>query len=152
MSHDNLNILLNVNADGTLGKFKHYVYNSETEENDIVDTDYCGFIASDMDFSYAGNVSNASNNGWDVCDSVRFANTSTVQNISKIEASDGYYISQATLNTITENVASWLTSDGRNYASVWEAIKPDGQNDFNTNNYNELYAIFNNENNWTQNV
>ncbi len=153
MTHDNLNLLLNVKADGTLEEFKHYGdYNLETEEYDITGTGYSAFICGDMDLKYAGTVSTASCNGWDICDGVRFANTETVNNLSKIEAADGYYISSTTLSSIMEQAATWLTAEGREYASVWDAIKPNGQNDFNSDNYNALYAIFNNENTWTQGV
>ena len=141
-------LLLNVTANGELEQFKHFVYNYETEENDIVGKGYSAFIASDLDLEYAGTVATASFNGWDVCDGVKFADTDTMKGISKIEASDGYYISQATISAITQNVAGWLTEN--KYASVMDAINPGEQSDFNQDNYNTLYAMFNNANTWTQ--
>ena len=148
ITHDKLNLFMNVNSDGTLGQFKHYVYNPETEDNDIAPTGYSAFLLSDMDMKYAGTVAVASNNGWYENKGLKFADTATMAGISKIEASDGYYISQATISTITQNVAGWLSTNS--YASVWDAIKPKGQSDFDSANYDTLYAMFNNTNTWTK--
>lgn len=150
MTHDNLNLLLNVKSDGSLAEFTH----KESGENDeLVDigNGFSAFITTDYGLTAMGSVANASYNGWnydDYCKAVRLADTDTVNNLSKIEASDGYYISSETLSTVIAQAASWLTSDGREYGSVMDAIRPNGN--FDEDNYNALYAIFNNENTWTQ--
>lgn len=100
-----------------------------------------------------GSIANASYNGWNYDDyykAVRLVDTNTVNSLSKIEAYDGYYISQTTLSTAIEQAATWLTTGSRNYGSVMEAIRPAGT--FNQDNYNAIYAIFNNENTWTEGV
>ena len=148
MTHDNLNLFLNVKADGTLEEFKYHEYNPEIEDYTI-GTGYSAFLCGDMDLKDAGTVSTASYNGWYYCNGVRFANTDTLNNLSKIEASDGYYISQETLSTLKSTAAAWLSSteNGKTaYASVVDALN---DNDNATANYNALYAIFNNENTWT---
>ncbi|MCR4880469.1 MAG: hypothetical protein K6A44_00750 [bacterium] len=146
MTHDNLNLILNVKADGTLAQFKHFVYNPDTEENELVPTGYSAFLAGGADMQYAGSVANASYNGWMDCNGVKFVDGATMNAVSKIEASDGYFISQNTIAEVTSDVATWLTQN--NYASVMDAINPD--NSFSQENFNALNAIFNNENIWTQ--
>ncbi len=42
--------------------------------------------------------------------------------IERIETSDGYYISDTTINTIATNVASWLSSNPKGYSSSMEVL------------------------------
>ena len=67
--------------------------------------------------------------------------------MAKIEAGDGYYISDTTIRSIIAKAATWLTSEG--YGSVVAALNDDNST-IASNNYNALYGIFNNENTWTQ--
>ena len=67
--------------------------------------------------------------------------------VARIEAGDGYYISDTTIRSVVTEAKNRLKADGRNYGSVVEALN-DGENA--TGNYNALYGIFNNENTWMQ--
>ena len=63
--------------------------------------------------------------------------------IETIKTYDGYTITSAKLNVIKEQVANWLTSDGRNYGSVNDAITNKDEN------LSQLIQIYTDAGNWT---
>ena len=66
-----------------------------------------------------------------------------IPDIETIKTYDGYTITSAKLNVIKEQVANWLTSDGRNYGSVNDAITNKDEN------LSQLIQIYTDAGNWT---
>ena len=137
VTHNDLSIMLNVTEDGVLAKFQH------CSEDTLIDCEYDSVITNRDDTKW--NKYNAYGYGNSALkDGLRVNGMDTV---ARIEAGDGYYISEATIRSAITDAKNWLKADGRNYGSVVEALNDNTNAE---NNYDALYGIFNNENTWTQ--
>ena len=137
VTHNDLSIMLNVTADGNLAKFQHY------SDGIFIDCEYDSVITNQGDTKW--NQYNAY--GYGNSDPIDGLRVNGMETVARIEAGDGYYISDTTIRSAITDAKNWLKADGRNYGSVVEALN---DNTYAANNYNALYGIFNNENTWTQ--
>jgi len=113
--HEDLIFMMNVKADGTVGNF---MFDNE------VDGGYNACILGKGDINNAGSQ-DASYIWAQNLNEKGYIRISSINNISKIEDSNGYYIDTATINTVKENVAGWLSEQG--YADVQEALAGENQ-------------------------
>ena len=137
VTHNDLGIMLNVTADGVLAKFQH------CSEDTLIDCEYDSVITNRNDTKW--NRYNAY--GYENSDHIDGLRVNGMGTVARIEAGDGYYISDTTIQSVITEAKNWLKADGRDYGSVVEALN---DNTNAANNYNALYGIFNNENTWTQ--
>ncbi len=125
LTHDEIIFMMNVKSNGTVGNFMF-----DTDNNGTFDTEgnynACVLGTGDLDNSgsknagyiwAAENVIKDSNKG--------YIRISSIDNMSRIETSDGYYLDTAAINKIKEDVAGWLSEKG--YADVQTALSGEDQ-------------------------
>ena len=125
LTHDKIIFMMNVKSNGTVGNFMF-----DTDNNGTFDTEgnynACVLGTGDLDNSgsknagyiwAAENVIKDSNKG--------YIRISSIDNMSRIETSDGYYLDTAAINKIKEDVAGWLSEKG--YADVQTALSGEDQ-------------------------
>jgi Ca2+-binding RTX toxin-like protein len=125
LTHDEIIFMMNVKRDGTVGNFMF-----DADNNGTFDTDgnYNACVLGTGDFDNSGsknagyiwaaeNVVKDSNKG--------YIRISSIDNMSRIETSDGYYLDTAAINKIKEDVAGWLSEKG--FADVQTALSGEDQ-------------------------
>ena len=132
LTHDKIIFMMNVKSDGTVDNFWF-----DTDDNGTFDTEgnYKACVLGTGDLTSSGsknagyiwaaeNVVKDSNKG--------YIRISSVDNMSRIETSDGYYLDTAAINKIKADVAGWLSRSG--YADVQTALsdKTNGQSNLET--------------------
>ena len=119
LTHDEIIFMMNVKSDGTVDSFR---FDADTDGN----YNACVLGTGDLDNSgsknagyiwAAENVVKDSNKG--------YIRISSIDNMSRIETSDGYYLDTAAINKIKEEVAGWLRESG--YADVQTALSGEDQ-------------------------
>lgn len=126
LTHDKLHLIFN---DGNNTNFtsKH----SDSGDNNYYNTNYSMAILSDENTGF--NVGNSISYGLGNYSSqigVKIT-TDSIDNITRIESSDGYYIDQTDIQKAKAAVASWLSTNGGEYTNIQDLLKntSNGQDD-----------------------
>ena len=115
--------------DGNNANFKSV--HSDSEDNNYYNTNYSMAILSDKNTGF--NVGNSISYGLGNYSSqmgVKIT-TDSIDNITRIESSDGYYINQTDIQNAKQAVASWLSTNGGGYTNIQDLLKntSNGQDD-----------------------
>ena len=110
LTHDEIIFMMNVTSEGTVDSFR---FDSETDGN----YNACVLGTGDLD-SFAGNI-------WATDSNKGYIRISSIDNMTQIETSDGYYLDTAAINKIKEDVAGWLSKS--DYADVQTALSGETQ-------------------------
>ena len=124
LTHNDLIFVMNVRVDGTVGNF---MLDSDGDGTFDTDGNYNACVLGSNDLNSAG--SQAAGYIWTDYNTYNGQNgyirISSIDNMSAIETSDGYYLDTAAINKIKTEVAGWLSENS--YMDVQAALSSEDQ-------------------------
>jgi len=123
LTHDKLHLIFN---DGDDTNFKNT--HSDSGDNNYYNTNYSMAIVSYENYDALSIMEGLGNSASSA--GVKIT-TGSINNITRIESSDGYYIDQTDIQNAKQAVATWLSTNGGEYTNIQELLNnaSNGQND-----------------------
>ena len=107
--------------DGNNANFKSV--HSDNGDNNYYNTNYSMAILSDKNIGHnVGNLVSFGLGNYSSQIGVKIT-TDSIDNITRIESSDGYYIDQTDIQNAKAAVASWLSTNGGEYTNIQDLLK-----------------------------
>ena len=126
LAHDKLHLIFN---DGNNTNFTSM--HSDSGDNNYYNTNYSMAILSDKNTGFnVGNLVSFGLGNYSSQAGIKVT-TDSIDNITRIESSDGYYINQTDIQNAKAAVASWLSTNGGEYTNIQDLLKntSNGQDD-----------------------